>query len=224
MASNVHRGFSSLKRGRDNSFIVNVPGYGDCWLIVLLAPLVGFVIDGWDELGILKHVRETLSDYVLEDPEKFVGIFDKGRVGLMKWAEEVKCMGKYGGDTEFSVFTKITGISVHVLNCEQKSFQPLTHFLPRRDDSTILEETFFGVSVVLEYGYSHYKAVIPKSLPKEISIDKVDSPPVVETIVVGSDAVMWSSDDDPIIKHIPPAKRKFVNFPKRESQKTRKRN
>ena len=79
------------------------------------------------------------------------------------------------------------------------------------------------MSVVLEYGYSHYKAVIPKSLQKEISIDKVDSPPVVETIVVGSDAVMWSSDDDPIIKHIPPAKRKSLSFPKRESQKMRKK-
>ena len=49
---------SNLEKLPDGNYLVDVPGLGDCWVVALLAPLIGFVIDKNDELRIVKHFRE----------------------------------------------------------------------------------------------------------------------------------------------------------------------
>ena len=79
----IKSGFGKLKTGPENSYIINVPAEGNCWLIAILAPLIGFVVDERDELGIVQHVRETLSEIVLEDPENFSNLFESGVQGVI---------------------------------------------------------------------------------------------------------------------------------------------
>ena len=214
-------GVGSLVRGPEHSYVIDVPGKGDCWLIAMLTPLLGFVIDERDEFKIVSHVRERLSDYVLEEPDKFVDIFDKKMDGLMVWARNVKNVGVWGGVTEMEVFARITGICVHIVNIEHKSIQPLTHILPPPDPSVPVEDSW-GVSVVVEYGYSHYKCIIPTKFPSKI---------VIETRSLNSNAVIQETinvdaEDSPQESDIPTTSKvrgKLARFPKRKSQKERKR-
>ena len=71
----IKTGLSSLQRGPEDSFIVDVPALGDCWLIALLAPLLGFIISEKDEFDIISFTRKRLSELVLEDSSKYQDIF-----------------------------------------------------------------------------------------------------------------------------------------------------
>ena len=83
-----------LPGGPEGSYIVDVPGKGDCWLIALLSPMLGFVINEGD-YRIINSVRQKMSDLVLEEPEKFAHIFKDGMAGLRLWSKEVKTQGKW---------------------------------------------------------------------------------------------------------------------------------
>ena len=148
-------------QGLEESCIFDVPAQGDCWIIALFAPLLGFIVTDNDDLGIVKQVREVLSESVLEDVEKFKGIFENGREGAIDWAAKVKRNHSWGGDTEFEIFARITGIAIHVINRQFPEVQGTTHFLPRCPDG-VPEEIYWGASIVLEYGFGHYRAVIPR--------------------------------------------------------------
>ena len=100
---------SNLEKLPDGNYLVDVPGLGDCWVVALLAPLIGFVIDENDELGIVKHFRERLSNEVSADPTKFEDLFENRRRDLDEWVEEIKRPRKWGGSTEFEIFARLTG-------------------------------------------------------------------------------------------------------------------
>ena len=151
---------SPLLRGPEGSLILNVPGFGDCWLVSVLAPLVGKVIDKTDSEGIIRKTRKRMSEMVLSNAEKFVSIFGGRFQELETWAAMVKQwqpahhLSKWGGDTEFEVFTRLTGICVHVLQKEDKPGmcnQPVTHFLPRLREKTGTEAEQWSVSCVVMY-------------------------------------------------------------------------
>ena len=71
---------SLVGAGIDRAKVIDVPGRGDCAFLALLSPLLGFIPDKRDSLGIVKRFRKKLSDLVLEKPENFDHIFG-GRKG-----------------------------------------------------------------------------------------------------------------------------------------------
>ena len=150
----------SRYKGPENSIIIDVPGQGDCWLSSFLAPLLGYVVAETDVSGIIKRVRNNLSEIVLSDSVKYEDVFEDGLQGLLEWAEKVKQPKVWGGDTEYEVLTRATGLAIHVLNCESPTMERVRHFLPRCP-SGIPEAELWGTSVVVQFGYGHYMAVIP---------------------------------------------------------------
>ena len=95
-------------------------------------------MDERDEIKMIRTVREKLSQIVSNEPEKFVDIFEGGKTELEEWTKKIrklspeKSMEKWGGATEFKIFTCITGICVHVINKENQDIEPpIQHFLPR---------------------------------------------------------------------------------------------
>jgi hypothetical protein len=129
---------SPFQKGPSGSIIVNVPAKGDCWLIALSAPIIGFVIDKTNKLGIIRRVRNRLSQIVTKDPDTFENIFEGGKDELERWGKKIKqwrpesSLSKWGGDEEFEIFVRITGICVHVLNSDFNEVSPpVSHFLPR---------------------------------------------------------------------------------------------
>ena len=81
---------SQLLRGPSGSVIVSVPAKGDCWLISILAQLVGFIVeDEKDEKNIIPTVRARMSQIVAEEPEKFVNIFPGGLSELQEWTRNI---------------------------------------------------------------------------------------------------------------------------------------
>ena len=112
---------SNVQVGPEESCIVDFPAKGDCWLLALLAPLLGYVVTPKDELGVVKHVRERMRDIVGERPGDFEDIFEDRLEGVMKWMKSVVPLGTWGGDDEFEIFTRITGMVVHVIDSERKS-------------------------------------------------------------------------------------------------------
>ena len=81
---------SQLLRGPSGSVIVSVPAKGDCWLISILAELLGFIVeDEKDEKNIIPIVRERMSQIVAEEPEKFVNIFGGGLSELEEWRRNI---------------------------------------------------------------------------------------------------------------------------------------
>ena len=112
---------SNVKAGPEGSCIVDVPAKGDCWLLALLAPLLGYVVTPKDELGVVKHVRERMRDLVGERPGDFEDIFEDRLEGVMKWLKSVVHLGTWGGDDEFEIFTRITGVVIHVIDSDHDS-------------------------------------------------------------------------------------------------------
>ena len=147
--------------GPEDSVIVDVPGKGDCWLIAFLSPLLGYIVSEADEGRVIDHVRKKLSETVKNDPEKFEDIFEGGNEGLMKWVEGVRKPKSWGGDDEFEVLARVTGLCIHVLNREAPNMEGVRHFLPICPEG-INEEDFWASSIVMEYGFSHYRAVLPR--------------------------------------------------------------
>ena len=102
--------------GDDRAKVVDVPALGDCAFLALLAPLIGFVPDRDDTLGIIQDFRKRLSSLVVSHPERFDNIFGS-RAGLLKWAHDVKQRRMWDGDEAYAVFSKVTGIVVHHVVC-----------------------------------------------------------------------------------------------------------
>ena len=142
---------SQLLRGPySGSVIVDVPPKGDCWLISILAQLVGFIVeDEKDEKNIIPTVRARMSQIVAEEPEKFVNIFGGGLSELEEWTRNIRkwspepSMEKWGGPTEFEIFTWITGICVHLIIKEEQQIEPPNqHFLPKSIPKVKWEDEF----------------------------------------------------------------------------------
>ena len=93
-----------------------------------MAPLLGFIISEKDEFYIISFTRKRLSELVLEDSSKYQDIFENGQDDVLKWAKDVKVSKAWGGDKEFDVFARITGLAIHVLNSECLRIQGTTHF------------------------------------------------------------------------------------------------
>ena len=118
-----------------------------------------------------------MSQIVSNEPEKFVNIFGGGKTELedltnkiRKWSPQ-SSMEKWGGATEFEIFTRITGICVHVIIKEKQQIEPpVQHFLPRSIPKVKWEDEDWTVSVVVAYGYGHYEVLVPESLPSYINI------------------------------------------------------
>ena len=55
------------------SVLVDVPPEGDCWLLSVLAPLLGYiVVKEADKRTIIPTVRSRMSKIVLTDPNQFL--------------------------------------------------------------------------------------------------------------------------------------------------------
>ena len=60
-------------------------------------------------------MREKWSQIVSNEPEKFVDIFERGKTELDAWTKKIRkwspemSMEKWGGDTEFEIFTLSLG-------------------------------------------------------------------------------------------------------------------
>ena len=63
--------------------LVDVPGQGDCWLLTLLAPLLGYVVvEDAEQRNIIPTVRRRMSEIVLTVPEQFVHLFGDNKKEL----------------------------------------------------------------------------------------------------------------------------------------------
>ena len=82
---------SQLLRGPySGSVVVDVPPKGDCWLISILAQLLGFIVeDKKDEKNIIPTVRKRMSQIVAEGPDKFVDIFGGDQTELEEWTHKI---------------------------------------------------------------------------------------------------------------------------------------
>ena len=76
--------------GPDNSVIIEVPAMGDCWLIAILAHIIGHVADAKDSNHVIRTVRGELSAIVNKDPDRFIDLFPEGRQELEEWTTKIK--------------------------------------------------------------------------------------------------------------------------------------
>ena len=160
------------------SVLVDVPPQGDCWLLTILAPLLGYtVIEEADQRNIIPTVRRRMSEIVLTVPNQFLHLFGGNQQELEDWTKKIKKWSpkfsreKWGGTTEFEIFAQITGICVHVINKENQSFEPtVQHLVPRTFPRKSWMDEDWTVSVVVVYGYEHYQVLVPETLPNEVTI------------------------------------------------------
>ena len=131
---------SQLLRGPySGSVVVDVPPMGDCWLIAILAQILGFIVeDEKDQKKIIPTVRRRMSEIVTKEPQRFLHLFGDNQTELEDWTRKIRkwslesSQEKWGGSTEFEIFAQITGICVHVINKENQDFEPtVQHFVPR---------------------------------------------------------------------------------------------
>ena len=119
--------------------LVDVPAEGDCWLLTLLAPLLGYVVtEDTEQRNIIPTVRRRMSEIVLAVPEQFIHLFGGNLQDLEDWAGKIQkwspesSRDKWGGTQEFVIFAQITGICVHVINRENQRLEPTVQHLVLR--------------------------------------------------------------------------------------------
>jgi hypothetical protein len=193
-------------KGPEDSIIVNVPGKGDCWLIALLAPLLGYVEERQD---VIRRVRKTLSSLVMAEPNRFRRIFQTMK-DLKIWCEKVKRPKEWEGTDAFEVFTEATGIAVHVINMDRPEIERLQHHLPKWSRGRSLDDMKedWEASIVLTYGESHYMAVAPKNISDSVAVSR--------GISTKHEALVTINIDD---EWKPAKDRKKTKFPKKITQK-----
>merc|ERR1712112_119205 len=160
------------------SVLVDVPPKGDCWLIAILAQLLGFIVESdQDTSKIIPLVRKRMSEIVLAEPQKYLHIFGDNKQDLEAWANKIKrwspksSLAKWGGATEFKIFAQITGICVHVINKETYDVEPpVQHFLPRSFPRVNWQQEDWTVSVVVVFGDEHYQVLVPPTLQNDVQI------------------------------------------------------
>ena len=70
---------------------MDVPAQGDCWLLTILAPLLGYiVIEEADQRNIIPTVRRRMSEIVLAVPEQFLHLLGGNIQDLEDWAEKIQ--------------------------------------------------------------------------------------------------------------------------------------
>ena len=127
--------------------LVDVPPEGDCWLLALLAPLLGYVVtEDRDQQNIIPTVRRRMAEIVLTASKQFLHLFGDNQKELETWAEKIQrwspgdSQEKWGGTHEFAIFTQITGICVHVINRENQRWEPaVQHLVPRSFQENVME-------------------------------------------------------------------------------------
>ena len=97
-----------------------------------------------------------MSQIVAEEPEKFVHIFGGGQTELEEWTKNIRkwspqpSLEKWGGPTEFEIFTRIIGICVHLIIKEEQQIEPpVQHILPRSIPKVKWEDEYWTVSLVV---------------------------------------------------------------------------
>ena len=198
-----------LGSGADQAKVINVPGYGDCAFLALLAPLLGFVPDRKDELGIVKRFRNKLSNLAIDSPVQFERFFGS-RKALLDWASEVKISRSWDGDAAYAVFSTVTGIVVHSIQCDYSSVESVVHHLPPGNEEN------WETSVVVKFvNGNHFQCVVPQSLPTSLTIEKktLAEPTTFLHILSEEDDDQWTQ-----VKH-----RRKTRGPNRASQKDRQK-
>ena len=70
---------------------MDVPPQGDCWLLTILAPLLGYiVIEEADQRNIIPTVRRRMSKIVLTVPNQFLHLFGGNKQELEDWTKKIK--------------------------------------------------------------------------------------------------------------------------------------
>merc|ERR1712112_696300 len=162
------------------SVLVDVPPKGDCWLIAILAPLLGFIVESdQDTSKIIPLVRKRMSELVLTEPQKYLHIFGDNKQELEAWAKKIKKWSpksskeKWGGVTELQIFAQMTGICVHVINKETYDVEPpVQHILPRTFPRVNWQQEDWTVSVVVVFGEDHYQVLVPPTLQNDVKISE----------------------------------------------------
>ena len=67
-----------------------------------------------DRLGIINRFRKQISNLVMDDPESYRDIFEDEE-DEKKWWGLFRQMGTWDGSVLFDIFSRITGIAVHVV-------------------------------------------------------------------------------------------------------------
>ena len=157
---------------------MDVPPEGDCWLLALLAPLLGYVVkEDRDQQNIIPTVRRRMAEIVTAASKQFVHLFGGNQKELETWAQKIQrwspgdSQEKWGGTQEFLLFAQITGICVHVINRENQRWEPaVQHLVPRSFQKTPWRDEDWTVSVVVVYGDQHYQVLVPETLPLDVTI------------------------------------------------------
>ena len=208
----------TIKGKPGDSVTLNVPGRGDCWLIAILAPLLGFVVDGSDSCGILSRVRSRLCKAVETDVKKYENIF-LGEKDRDRWCKQVVTSREWDGDDAFEVFSRLTEICIHTISLDhtrEASIERVRHYLPRKHGA-VSTSADWETSVVVQFGGGHYKVVIPTKLPFQLTVtDKV-----VKYGHVIDELDITSECDEQSQSEVTAVKRKMPRFPRRPSQKAR---
>jgi hypothetical protein len=198
----------SYLKGPEDSRIIYVPGFGDCWISALLAPLLGFVPDEDDTEGIVLRARNRLCEIVKKAPNKFKPIFGSQRA-LEDWCQKITKRRTWSGSDSFQVFVEATGICVHVINEERSDIEAVQHHVPHSET-----EVDWETSLVLLYGYSHFRAVVPLTLPTSLTL--CEKPEVGPMVTIDLDM------EEPTMKNKKTLKLHRTKFPKKPSQREKK--
>ena len=71
--------------------LVDVPPEGDCWLLALLAPLLGYIVkEDTQQRNIIPTVRRRMAEIVTAASQQFVHLFGGNQKELETWAQKIQ--------------------------------------------------------------------------------------------------------------------------------------
>ena len=172
--------------GPEGSFIVDVPGDGNCLFHSLCCLLLGRV----PPLEAVQAARNAMVDAILREPFtlgrvlSFRGSGELLRVqgierrykDLQSWAKAMRTMGTWGDSSFIQMFSDYTGITVHTYSNEFPNVQPITHFVPHSHERRMTE-----CQLVVAYDSYHYQVVVPNQLPSTVQWSVNEDLPEVPT-------------------------------------------
>ena len=196
--------------GPDGSFIVDVPGDGNCLFHSLCCLLLGQV----PPLEAVQAARNAMVDAILREPFtlgrvlSFRGSGELLRVkgierrykDLQSWAKAMRKMGTWGDSSFIQMFSDYTGVIVHTYSTEFSNVQSITNFVPHSQERRMTE-----CQIVVAYDSYHYQVVVPvpNHLPITVRWHVNEALPAIETW--GENLTSDSDDADYVMPSTEPS-------------------
>ena len=174
--------------GPEGSFIVDVPGDGNCLFHSLCCLLLGRV----PPLEAVQAARNAMVDAILRAPKtlgrvlSFRGDGELLRVkglerrfkDLQSWAKAMRKMGTWGDSSFIQMFSDYTGIIVHTYSNEFPNVQGTTNFVPHSP-----ERRMYECQIVVAYDRYHYQVIVPalNQLPSTVQWHLNEDLPAIDT-------------------------------------------